>query len=77
MIAWKEAIEGDAKRLNALTSLNKPDGKEKLPKRKSEFDPTVRFGLPETAQKEPDCAILKSYFNFEAPNVKIILYADK
>ena len=43
----------------------------------SNADPTLRFGLSEALYKHTDAEILKSHFNFEIPNMKIILYADK
>lgn len=87
MVAWKEAIEASAKQMNALSDFkkeireeHKEESKEEhktvdLGKHTSSQDPALRFGLSE--QKEGDCAILKSYFNFGVPNVKIVLFADK
>ena len=76
MVIWKEAIEANAKQLGAQPSLKTQEEEAKLDKKRpSDLDPAVRFGLPEN--KEADCAILKSYFNFEVPSVKIVLFADK
>ena len=76
MVIWKEAIEANAKQLSALTNLKTQEAEPKLDKkRQSDLDPAVRFGLSEN--KETDCAILKSCFNFEVPSVKIVLFADK